>query len=531
MSWQRWSLAAALSLGLVFGTSVAVRAVQDESESKPTDSSAERKKELAYGKEAIEAAFKKEVDAQFLQWSITMFADWIEQECGIQAEIDSRSLTDAGFDPEAKVIDIDIRGVTLRSLLHHLLRPLDLTTVSSNGVLLITTPDYAASFLVTEVYPAADLVTFRKPDGSVTKNSEHLVELIATTCDPVTWDAVGGMGTISEFDGMLIISQTEKTHRRIAGVLQAVRSAIDSQKTGDYAPRVASDPITDDGKVRAALAAERRFELKEMPLEHFTRLAQRDKGVPMLIDLRAAGDAGIDVDAVQLTADIANAPLHASLNRVLQPHALTYVVEHEAIVITTPDRASAMHETTIYPVVDLIGGEAVAGENQSQRGDKLAELLTNCVDTATWDHVGGANHVETVEPWSLLVISAPAATQRKIGETLDKLRAAKQQQAESALAPSDATAGEDPIELRVFAIADVTDRNAETAEKIVELVRELLPEVGNNDASVSDSPYVKALPDRIVVRHRQSVLVKVAALLKQLETPQGQAATTASMSR
>jgi hypothetical protein len=108
--------------------------------------------------EKIFRALGENADFQLLGMPLSQFADLIEQQHKIQVEIDTRGLTDAGFDPEGITINRDLRGISLRSALRLILRELELTYVVQNEVLLITTPDKAASVMTTKVYPVADLV-------------------------------------------------------------------------------------------------------------------------------------------------------------------------------------------------------------------------------------------------------------------------------------------------------------------------------------------------------------------------------------
>ncbi|RIK84182.1 MAG: hypothetical protein DCC68_01990 [Planctomycetota bacterium] len=514
-----------------------VMAAQDESPSAAAANSnnetaenrpAKKRRELATGQKAIEVALDKKVDAQLIQLPLRQFAEWIEEECGIQVEIDNRCVGDAGLDPNAMEISLDMRGITLRSLLHHALRPFDLTYVISHGVLLITTRDAAAAQLVVEIYPAADLIRFRDSSGAISENAEHVIELVTTACSATSWDAVGGSGTISQFDGLLVVGQSQDVQPQVAALLDAVRASIAAEANGDTSPRKVQRAASADAEMAKALESSREYSLIETPLLQLAEMIERQTQVQLMIDNRAFEDAGIDATGVELTAEFASAPLASILDHALSQHGLAYIVDHEAIVITTGDRAASMMETYIYSVADLIARDQPATTNADSRASDLKELLAGNVDAAVWDSVGGPAQMQFAAPWKLLVVSAPRSTQRKLADTLEKLRDAKRRQAEANLAPSEAQASDDPIELRVFAIAAATDGSAETAKRTADVVRDLVPELGKQAGNGEGPSYLRALPDRLVVRHRRSVLAKVEKLLEQLETPGGGAATGAA---
>ena len=83
--------------------------------------------------------------------------DYLKDSHGIMIQIDKKALDDVGIGSDATV-EIDLKGISLRSALKLMLRPLDLTYIVKDEVLLITTPDEANNRLVTRVYPVADLV-------------------------------------------------------------------------------------------------------------------------------------------------------------------------------------------------------------------------------------------------------------------------------------------------------------------------------------------------------------------------------------
>jgi HAAS domain-containing protein len=70
--------------------------------------------------------------------------------------------------------------------------------------------------------------------------SEHdvraarLMEIITTNVDNQSWGEVGGPGSISEFNGLIVVTQTAQTHKKIEHVLDMLRQAagLDAAKVG-----------------------------------------------------------------------------------------------------------------------------------------------------------------------------------------------------------------------------------------------------------------------------------------------------------
>jgi hypothetical protein len=54
---------------------------------------------------------------------------------------------------------------------------------------------------------------------------ERLISLITTNVDGDSWDEVGGPGSISEYGGLIVITQTAQTHKKVERVLEMLREA------------------------------------------------------------------------------------------------------------------------------------------------------------------------------------------------------------------------------------------------------------------------------------------------------------------
>lgn len=57
------------------------------------------------------------------------------------------------------------------------------------------------------------------------RRAESLKKLISTAVKPESWSDVGGLGTISEYNGLIVVNHTPKVHQKIEDVLKMVREA------------------------------------------------------------------------------------------------------------------------------------------------------------------------------------------------------------------------------------------------------------------------------------------------------------------
>jgi hypothetical protein len=188
--------------------------------------------------QALDAAAEFEFNATPLQ-EVTQF---LAETYQIPVLIDRRALDDVGMGSDTPVT-ISLKGVSLRSALHHLLHEFDLTYVITNEVLKITTPEDAEDSLQTVVYPVADLVAAGRPvqnpgdSRSDDYDYDTVIETITTTIEPDSWDEVGGAGVIEPLSPwrLLAISQTEEVHEEIAALLKTLRQAHQATAFDPYA--------------------------------------------------------------------------------------------------------------------------------------------------------------------------------------------------------------------------------------------------------------------------------------------------------
>ncbi|QDT38035.1 hypothetical protein [Stratiformator vulcanicus] len=105
----------------------------------------------------IRAALEEETRAQFPSTPLRDAIDFLSDYHDINILIDERALLDDGIDSDQE-IDLVLDGITLRSALKLMLKPLNLTYVIEDEVMKITTQTVADDTLSTRVYPVGDLV-------------------------------------------------------------------------------------------------------------------------------------------------------------------------------------------------------------------------------------------------------------------------------------------------------------------------------------------------------------------------------------
>jgi hypothetical protein len=151
----------------------------------------------------------------------------LNKSYGVEIQLDQKALTDAGAGTDTPVT-LQVSGVTLRSALNLMLQRLDLAWVIRDEVLLITTPEQAATFLEIKVYLVGDLV---RQEGQPRADFSSLTNVITATIAPSTWNQSGGVGSLVSFApaDALVCSQTEQVHQQITDLLEKLRKAREAQ--------------------------------------------------------------------------------------------------------------------------------------------------------------------------------------------------------------------------------------------------------------------------------------------------------------
>lgn len=255
--------------------------------------------------------------------------DRLRDVTGVPFVIDTRSLEEAGLDPNDVPVTASVPPSSLRSALRVLLTPLDLTYTVRDGMLVIGTKEAAQSDLVVSIYPLPARIA-----------SRSLIDLIQATVAADTWDVVGGMGSIqpSPETNALAIAQTEEVHEEI---LDLLRSMLD----GDLA--ATGIPATEPKAIPTRLYAVR----DERQLQE---LAQ--KLVPLCN--AALGSAG-DPDA-RVTV-IAGLLAVQSRNRGFHSYAAEMIQAITGVDVTIPEFHGVSGVTSTDATGGLRWGSPAAG--------------------------------------------------------------------------------------------------------------------------------------------------------------------------
>ena len=177
------------------------------------------------------------VSVNFSDTPLTTSIDQLAAASESDIRLDRPALRDARI-REREPLTLKLANRKLGTVLQALSLDLELTWILRDGVLWVTTPKVAQSFLRTAVYDVRDLC--RNTDETAA-----LIEAVITQSEPDSWSTVGGSGEIeSAKPGTLVVTHQEQVHQQVLHLLEIYRTALRASKPRNRGGEKATDVIT-----------------------------------------------------------------------------------------------------------------------------------------------------------------------------------------------------------------------------------------------------------------------------------------------
>ena len=175
-------------------------------------------------------------------------------------------------------------------------------------------------------------------------------------------------------------------------------------------------------KIAEALKSPTQLEFVETPLSDVVDYLKEYHGIEIQLDKKALSDVGIGTDT-PVTKNLKGTSLRSALRLMLRELNLTYVVQDEVLLFTTPEEAESRLETKTYPVADLVLPVGASKEDQADF-DSLIDLLTSTAKPTAWDAVGGPGSIAPFESGLSIVVSQTQEVHEEIADVLEQMRKA-----------------------------------------------------------------------------------------------------------
>lgn len=154
--------------------------------------------------------------------------------------------------------------------------------------------------------------------------------------------------------------------------------------------------------------------LVEVNLRDVFEALQDEYQIPIHLDIVALEEIGLNSDEI-VTINVRDVSLRSGLRLLLHDLQLTYVIENEVLMITTPQKAEENFKTCVYNVSDLIDAR-----NEKEDIAALIDVLKMSLPEPSTDR----NESTDIKPLKsgLLVIKQASAAHAQISELLAAIR-------------------------------------------------------------------------------------------------------------
>jgi uncharacterized coiled-coil protein SlyX len=147
---------------------------------------------------------------------------WLSETCGLNIKVDWTSMQVVGVE-RTKKVTVKASKAKVEKVLALLLENAGGGTAQlgfevDGDVVNISTVEVLDSHTVTQTYNVARLLPNRGPGAM-----DQLIQTIRTTVMPDSWKPEGTVGTITEQNGQLVITQSLRAHAAIAELLKKLR--------------------------------------------------------------------------------------------------------------------------------------------------------------------------------------------------------------------------------------------------------------------------------------------------------------------
>src|SRR5262245_3145370 len=205
----------------------------------------------------IDHALNQPTELDVVEMPLKDVVAFIADRHQIPILLKAKKLEESGV-PADSPITKSLRGIRLSSALNIILEELDLTYLVKDEVLQITTFRDAYAATEIRIYDCRDILTMQTvgkepvavpagapapqpglpgsgpPPGGIGYGSheyraQQLMTIITTNVDPDTWQgrdpSARGTAAVSEYNGLIVVTQTAQTHKKIEHVLDMLREA------------------------------------------------------------------------------------------------------------------------------------------------------------------------------------------------------------------------------------------------------------------------------------------------------------------
>ena len=307
-------------------------------------------------KAKIESALDQQTSVLYIQQPLTTVMADIAKKHAIPIKIDRR-VAEAHPDSPGLPVSIDLKGVTLRSMLRLLLRTHRLEYINEGTRLLITTEEYA--------------------DAVHRKRSFSLPAAVASDSVALT-NAIRALILTNDFKGKANVQGNELAAEAPRNELGLIESLVDQLENAGDAQAIG---IEDQSLFSKELQHPANMKFFLTPLDEAVRHLALTHSLPLVIDRQSLEAKGLS-PSLRVTFELQGIELRRALYFLLHKYDLSYVVKNEVVMITTKRKVESQREIAIHTFPLVL----------APKMEKVREMFLKRAPDV-WAQHGGANEV------------------------------------------------------------------------------------------------------------------------------------------
>ncbi|MFO0906418.1 MAG: hypothetical protein U0939_25660 [Pirellulales bacterium] len=342
----------------------------------------------------VDPKLRQPATIQFQETSLADVLVWLQKQTGLNVTLDARSLESVGIDSNSPITD-RLDNAPVHQLLDRLQRHKIGWTLQGGVLQLHAFDDHVV--LYNTQYNVGDLLDLKFDGEDLQSTLQHGITCITG------WTDDGGAGDMVLLGDVLFIRQDSRTHRRISGLLAALRTP---------ARRVLVDDAASHAGTRAALAKPVTVAFKSKPLGAAIDELTKNVGVDMRLDLLELRGMKIN-ERTPITFELRDQSLQTTLDLMLANYQLSWILRDGVLWITTDDVAQGFLKTAVFDVRDLCP--------DSKSSELLKDAIERQADTPGWQDDGGPGQIEFAKP-GIMVMQQTERGLDSVQELLENYR-------------------------------------------------------------------------------------------------------------
>ena len=314
---------------------------------------------------------------EFSDASLSEVAQWLRIQTGLNVSLDTRSLEAVNVDENSPVSD-SLENQPIYLLLDRLSSQ-KIAWRLDGGILRLQGKN-DPSVLYNLQYNVGDLLD-QKFKG------EDLQETLqATVVNESDWQSSDGADGVVLLGDVLFIRQDDRTHRRVAGLIAALRSP---------ARRVLVDDPLEHAAIREALEKNISVTFKARPLGAVVEELAEQASVDLRLDRAALSSTRIN-ERTPVTFELRDQSVRKTLDLLLPQLNLAWVLRDGVIWVTPAEIGEKTQRTAVFDVRDICPND--------ESSSALEVALKQQVDSKSWSESDGVGEIYFAKPGVMVVM-------------------------------------------------------------------------------------------------------------------------------